>query len=715
MFYHEDIDYIFELVNNPTPEATYNFMRIICRNLKASAALLFVDIGDFKTLSFFTGASVDKPIFEIKKELYKINPKEISEDLFKDDGYQILEFDISQCPFNLQKYLMDYNTQRALVVSYKTQNKIYGLLMLLFGKPEEVDRNILITHLKMLSLFTDFYHIANTYSIVRNNISEHVVIQDLNHKIIDANKAAALSLGIEDPNELKGKYCFELWHKRSTPCVFCPLEITRNTLKPEQGEVMTPDGRWFFIRSNPILSGTGELLGFVEMTLEITDKKKAELEAERFNEILKGLFNQPLVGIVFSKPSGEIIEINEARASILGYTREELLKMKWTDYTHPEDLPKLEQRLRELKEGKRENFVEDLRVFTRNKDILWQRIFVTPLKLEGEELLLAIILDITEDMNLKKELEETLRERNLILRRIPAKIYKVRLNGTSTRVGFEEKPSTFSNLTLQSKEEALKTLEQIFKEEIKEHTVELTRRDGEQTKHFLSETIKLDGNSALLVEYDITKVKEAEIIATQLSEKYIELTERIIFTLSHLIELKEPYTAGHQMNVAIISELIGKEMGFDENRLRILKYAALLHDIGKIILPIEILNKPGKLTEFEFNLIKQHPLHSYEILKEIPFDGPVAEIALQHHERLNGSGYPRGLKNGEILLEARIITCADVYEAMTAHRPYRPALSPETALEELERTAGVLYDPEVVKIMKDLYSSGLLPKTSSGN
>ncbi len=714
MFYHQGIDYIFSFVNNPTPEATSNFLRVICRNLKAGVSLLFIDIGDFKTLSFFTGATADKYITEITKELSKINPLEISDDLFKDDTIKILEFDVSQCPLNLQRYLVDFKAQRVLVASYKSPSKIYGLLMLLYDKREEVDRNMIIVHLKILSLLTDFYHIAHTYSIVRNTISEHIIIQDPNHRIIEANRAAALSLGIEDPDELKGKYCFELWHKRSTPCDFCPIEITRNTLKPEQGEVMTPDGRWFFIRSNPILSGTGGLLGFVEMTLEITDKKKAELEARRFNEILKGVFSQPLVGFVISKPSGEIIEINEARARVLGYTREELLKMKWTDYTHSEDLPKLKQRLRELEEGKRENFVADVRVFNRTGDILWQRIFVTPLKLEREELLLAIILDITEDMNLKRELEETLKERNLILRRIPAKIYKVRPNGISIRAGFEEKPSTFSILTQQSEEEALKTLGQIFKEEIREHTVELSKTDGEQTRHFLSETIKLDKNSALLVEYDITKVKEAEIVATQLSEKYKELTERVILTLSHLIELKEPYTAGHQIRVARISELIGKEMGFDENRLRILRFSALLHDIGKIILPIEILNKPGKLTEFEFNLIKQHPIYSYEILREIPFDGPVAEIAYQHHERLNGSGYPRGLKNDEILLEARIIACADVYEAMTTHRPYRPALSPETAMEELVRNSGALYDPEVVRIMQDHYNRDFLPKTSSG-
>ncbi|MCR4433696.1 MAG: HD domain-containing protein, partial [Caldiserica bacterium] len=131
-------------------------------------------------------------------------------------------------------------------------------------------------------------------------------------------------------------------------------------------------------------------------------------------------------------------------------------------------------------------------------------------------------------------------------------------------------------------------------------------------------------------------------------------------------------------------------------RIKGLRYAALLHDLGKLGIPLEILSKPGKLNEMEFNLIKIHPQISYSILKNIPFPWPVAEIAYEHHERLNGSGYPRGLKGEEILLEARILGVADVVEAMSSHRPYRPALGIEEALKEIESKKGKLYDPEVV-------------------
>jgi HD-GYP domain-containing protein (c-di-GMP phosphodiesterase class II) len=134
-----------------------------------------------------------------------------------------------------------------------------------------------------------------------------------------------------------------------------------------------------------------------------------------------------------------------------------------------------------------------------------------------------------------------------------------------------------------------------------------------------------------------------------------------------------------------------------------LRLAGIVHDIGKISIPSEILSKPGKLTEIEYRLIKIHPESGYDILKDIEFTYPVAEIVLQHHERINGSGYPKGLKGAEILLEARVLAVADVVEAMASHRPYRPALGIEKALEEISQNRGVIYDPEAVDACLKLF------------
>ncbi len=170
----------------------------------------------------------------------------------------------------------------------------------------------------------------------------------------------------------------------------------------------------------------------------------------------------------------------------------------------------------------------------------------------------------------------------------------------------------------------------------------------------------------------------------------------VIRTMGQIVGKKDPYTIEHQERVGTLASAIGARMNLDAERCEGLRIAGLVHDVGKIEIAGEILNKPGRLSPIEFELVKTHSQSGYEILSGIDFPWPVAEIALQHHERLNGSGYPRGLKGNEILLEARIIAVADVVESMISHRPYRPALGMDAAREELKARKGEFYDPEVV-------------------
>jgi putative nucleotidyltransferase with HDIG domain len=181
--------------------------------------------------------------------------------------------------------------------------------------------------------------------------------------------------------------------------------------------------------------------------------------------------------------------------------------------------------------------------------------------------------------------------------------------------------------------------------------------------------------------------------------------EGIIKTLSITVENKDPYTAGHQRRVADLSMGIGREMNLDNTKLDELRVAALLHDIGKIYIPSEILNKPGKLKPIEFQLIKLHAEDGYTTLKNIEFPWPIAEIVFEHHERCDGSGYPRGLRGDEILLTARILAVADVVEAITSMRPYREALGFEAALAEISTFRGIRYDTDVVEAALRLFRS----------
>ncbi|MDD5179813.1 MAG: PAS domain S-box protein [Gallionellaceae bacterium] len=169
-----------------------------------------------------------------------------------------------------------------------------------------------------------------------------------------------------------------------------------------------------------------------------------------------------------------------------------------------------------------------------------------------------------------------------------------------------------------------------------------------------------------------------------------------IQAIAAMVEMRDPYTAGHQRRVADLAAAIAVAMGLPEEQVRGLHLAGTIHDLGKIQTPAEILSKPGKLSASEFSLIKDHPQNGYEILKDIEFPWPIAQMVLQHHEKLDGSGYPQGLKGNEILLEAKIMTVADVVEAMSSHRPYRPGLGLEAALAEIAKGRGTHYDPDAV-------------------
>ena len=172
--------------------------------------------------------------------------------------------------------------------------------------------------------------------------------------------------------------------------------------------------------------------------------------------------------------------------------------------------------------------------------------------------------------------------------------------------------------------------------------------------------------------------------------------EDTIQALAVTVEMRDPYTAGHQRRVTHLATTIAKETGLSEDQISGLRSAGLIHDIGKTRIPSEILTNPYKLSEAEFSIIKTHPLGGYEILKKIEFPWPIADIVLQHHERLDGSGYPRGLSGDDIILESRILAVADVVEAMFSHRPYRPALGLDRALLEVSEKRGILYDSKAV-------------------
>jgi PAS domain S-box-containing protein/putative nucleotidyltransferase with HDIG domain len=235
---------------------------------------------------------------------------------------------------------------------------------------------------------------------------------------------------------------------------------------------------------------------------------------------------------------------------------------------------------------------------------------------------------------------------------------------------------------------------------IKAFDWELIRKDG--SKCFVETGVSLitDSNNVKKgfsgIARDVTERKKSE---AELDNSFKRLRVALGGTIQALavaVETRDPYTAGHQKRVADLSRAIATEMGLDFNRTDGIRMAGVIHDLGKMAIPAEILSKPSRLSEIEYKLIKTHSRAGYDILKDIEFPWPIAQIVLQHHERLNGSGYPAGLKGEEILMEARIIAVADVVEAIASYRPYRPALGTEIALGEISQNKGIFYDPAAV-------------------
>jgi PAS domain S-box-containing protein len=215
--------------------------------------------------------------------------------------------------------------------------------------------------------------------------------------------------------------------------------------------------------------------------------------------------------------------------------------------------------------------------------------------------------------------------------------------------------------------------------------------DGGQLTHIVS------------VNRDITERLKNEEKLNKNLETLQKTMKEIVQAVSLATELKDPFTSGHQLRVSKLAVAIGKEMGLTDYQLESIDRASMVHDIGKISVPSGILSKPGKLTKGEFDLVKAHSIYGYELLSKIEFPWPLAKIVVQYTERMNGSGYPYGLHEKDIMLEARIISIAEVVEAMSSERPYRPAFGIEVALSEIETNKGILYDKDAAAVCIKLF------------
>ncbi len=221
-------------------------------------------------------------------------------------------------------------------------------------------------------------------------------------------------------------------------------------------------------------------------------------------------------------------------------------------------------------------------------------------------------------------------------------------------------------------------------------------KDEEKTKDLLIKELQKMREKVAGLEEVKLKYNQVDKKLKQTYKKLQKFIEGTAYIIMKVVETRDPYSIGHQQRVSKLATAITQEMKLPQDKIEGIRIASLVHDIGKVNLPTEIISKPSKLVEVEFNLIKNYPKTGYDILKKLDFPWPIAEIVLQHQEKIDSSGYPRGLKGDEICIEAKILGVANVVEAMSSYKSYRPALSIDEALAEISKNKNILFDPEVV-------------------
>ncbi len=552
--------------------------------------------------------------------------------------------------------------------------------------------------------------IIHEYKTLFDSIPDPIFILDTNFRIVKANRATARALG-KNINEILGKKCYEVIHETDEPPPECPHKKLLKDKKPHTGEVFEKNlGGLNIVTTIPIFSPDNKLIASIHVSRNITELK-------RLKELYTFFFNfSPSINMILDKDY-RIVETNVMTLQTFKARREELIGINFLNLVDEKYRGEIRRKLEKPMMGEI--------ILPSVADFRWKNVkrtlifsYVTPPSGGGESAHTLITgMDITPIMDLQKKLVISEKKYETIFNKSKDPIFVLDENFVITDLNQAGMELFGRDKSIIIGKQIFEFLGQDFKEILKEIETQTFiherkyefMKDGNQM-HFLVSATRFfseKGKGAYLVYLrDITREKQYEKELEKSLLKMSLLFDEIISAMSDLVETRDPYTAGHQRRVAKISVLIGAELGLSEDSIKALKYAGLTHDIGKIAIPSEILTKPGKLTPLEYEMIKMHPEIGYKILKDIDFPWPVAEIVYEHHERLDGSGYPRGLKNGEILFEARILAVADVVEAMSSHRPYRPALGIDAAIEEIKKNRGKLYDPDVVDVCVRIFQEG---------
>ena len=483
-----------------------------------------------------------------------------------------------------------------------------------------------------------------------------------------------------------------------------PFREFLSAKKHKSGQVV-----WFSCSGVPVVDSEGRFSGYRGVGVDVTERRKVEKELlfDRF------VLNHMEDSVFWINDQGDIFYVNGSAQRMLGYSNKEMLKMTVHDIDIEFPKRDWDERWQEMKRL-RSTTIES--VF-QGKDGKTFPVEISGnyMQYDNGEHLCVVARDITERGRVEGALRDSEQEKALILDSLSEVVIyqdkKMRLlwanRAAGESVGIDSKEligRNYYELWHNRKAPRNCPIKNAFKTGSRQQgEVSLSKGRtwlvrGYPVKDKIGRVIGM-----VVVSLDITEKKKMQEERENSLDKSRRILEETVIALAATAERRDPYTAGHQRRVAQLACAIAKDMDLDEERIEGIRMASVVHDVGKVCVPVEILSKPSKLSELEFNIIKTHSRIGYEILQPVEFPWPVAQTVLQHHEKLDGSGYPNGIKGEDILLEAKIITVADVVEAMASHRPYRPALGIDKALKEITSNKGTLYDPAAVDICLKLF------------
>lgn len=574
-------------------------------------------------------------------------------------------------------------------------------------------------------------------TLLTNSIAYAIYGVDLEGRCTFANDACIEMLGYNTQSELLGQEMHELMRHSHKDGSKCTKEECQILLALQNGKSVTVEHEVFGRKDGSTFPASywaypvtldGKIRGGVVTFMDITEQLHVKDELKH-SQALLGSVVEHIPVMVFLKDAKDLrFElINKAGERQLGYSRKDLIGKNDYDMFPKEQAEFFIQKDHSVLESHKLLEIPEEPIKVADGSNRWLHTFKIGLYDEQNRPLhlLGASIDITD----RKLAEDSLRESEARLAEAQhmAHLGMWIKDSASDLLTWSDEvchifeidskllSGTYETLLNAIHPEDKLAVSAAYNQSLKDHLPYLSEyrllmKDGRiKYLHEKCETVFDENGKPLRMKgtvQDVTTLKQAEQTLRE-HQKVLEQTlEGTIHTVSMAVELRDPYTAGHQRRVADLSCRIAQQMGLDNNRINGVRLGAMIHDIGKIGVPAEILSKPSKLTAVEIQLVHEHATMGYNILKDIQFPWPVAEIAHQHHERIDGSGYPSGLKGEEILLEARIVAVADVIESMASHRPYRPTLGIQAAMNEIQSHRGTLYDASVVDACLEVLQSG---------